>query len=84
MSERKEIDYTENDIYAYFGCPVNIWEADRHDLLAVIGGMSGILELLWHKEVDPEVAFKDFKDWLIDNQELKSIEVEVVEESETE
>lgn len=84
MLERKIIDYTENDIYAYFGCSTDIWQADRHDLLAIIGGMSGILELLWHKEVDPEVAFKDFKDWLIEQQELKSIEVEVVEESETE
>jgi len=78
MSERKEIDYTENDIYAYFGCPVNIWEADRHDLLAVIGGMSGILELLWHKEITPEVSFNDFKQWLEDH---KPIEVEVVNDA---
>ena len=78
MSERKEIDYTENDIYAYFGCPVNIWEADRHDLLAIIGGMSGILELLWHKEITPEVSFNDFKQWLEDH---KPIEVEVVNDA---
>ena len=43
------IDYEESDIYQYFGCPTEIWEADRADLLAIIGGMSGIMELLWHK-----------------------------------
>jgi hypothetical protein len=31
--------------------------------------MSGILELLWHKQVTPEIAFKDFKSWLKERQE---------------
>ena len=71
------IDYEESDIYDYFGCLTSIWNADRADLLAVIGGMSGILELLWHKEITPEQSFDDFKQWLKDHQ---PIEVEVVNE----
>ena len=71
------IDYEESDIYDYFGCSTSIWNADRADLLAVIGGMSGILELLWHKEITPEQSFDDFKQWLKDHQ---PIEVEVVNE----
>ena len=71
------IDYQESDIYQYFGCPTEIWEADRADLLAIIGGMSGIMELLWHKEITPEQSFDYFKQWLRDQQ---PIEVEVVDE----
>lgn len=78
MLKRKIIDYTENDIYDYFGCSTDIWQADRHDLLAVIGGMSGILELLWHKEITPEVSFNDFKEWLEDNQ---PIDVEIIDDT---
>ena len=68
MSKEK-IDYIEQDIYDYFGADQEIYKATRHDLLGVIGGMSGILELLWHKEVTPEIAFKDFKSWLKERQE---------------
>ena len=69
MSKEK-IDYIEQDIYDYFGADQEIYKATRHDLLGVIGGMSGILELLWHKQVTPEIAFKDFKSWLKERQEL--------------
>ena len=68
MSKEK-IDYVEQDIYDYFGADQEIYKATRHDLLGVIGGMSGILELLWHKQVTPEIAFKDFKSWLKERQE---------------
>ncbi len=44
-------------------------------MLGVIGGMSGILELIWHKQVTPEIAFRDFKSWLKERQELDMIEV---------
>ena len=37
--------------------------------------MSGILELLWHKEVTPEIAFKDFKSWLKEREELDTPQV---------
>jgi len=74
MSKEK-IDYIEQDIYDYFGADQEIYKASRHDLLGVIGGMSGILELLWHKEVTPEIAFKDFKSWLKERQELDMIEI---------
>jgi len=77
MKNKTVIDYTESDIYEYFGCPTEIWEADRADLLAVIGGMSGILELLWHEEITSKQSFDDFKQWLTDHQ---PIEVEVVNE----
>ena len=66
---KEKIDYIEQDIYDYFGADQEIYKATRHDLLGVIGGMSGILELLWHKEVTPEIAFKDFKSWLKERQE---------------
>ena len=66
---KEKIDYVEQDIYDYFGADQEIYKATRHDLLGVIGGMSGILELLWHKEVTPEIAFKDFKSWLKERQE---------------
>ena len=66
---REKIDYIEQDIYEYFGADQDIYKATRHDLLGVIGGMSGILELLWHKEVTPEIAFKDFKSWLKERNE---------------
>ena len=68
MSKEK-IDYIEQDIYDYFGADQEIYKATRHELLGVIGGMSGILELLWHKQVTPEIAFKDFKSWLKERQE---------------
>ena len=66
---KEKIDYIEQDIYDYFGADQEIYKATRHDLLGVIGGMSGILELLWHKQVTPEIAFKDFKSWLKERQE---------------
>jgi hypothetical protein len=66
---KEKIDYIEQDIYEYFGADQDIYKATRHDLLGVIGGMSGILELLWHKEVTPEIAFKDFKSWLKERNE---------------
>lgn len=69
------IDYAEEDIYKYFGSAHDIWKADRSELLAIIGGMSGVLELLWHKEVTPDEAFSDFKVWLADRQELDNIQV---------
>jgi len=71
----KKIDYSEQDIYDYFGADQEIYKATRHDLLGVIGGMSGILELLWHKEVTPEIAFKDFKLWLKEREELDTPQV---------
>jgi len=40
--------------------------------------MSGILELLWHKEITPEVSFNDFKEWLEDNQ---PIDVEIIDDT---
>ena len=73
MSKEK-IDYIEQDIYDYFGADQEIYKATRHELLGVIGGMSGILELLWHKQVTPEIAFKDFKSWLKERQELDMTE----------
>ena len=66
---KEKIDYIEQDIYDYFGADQEIYKATRHELLGVIGGMSGILELLWHKQVTPEIAFKDFKSWLKERQE---------------
>ena len=78
MEEDKNIvDYSEQDIYDYFGASRDLWEADRIDLLGIIGGMSGILELLWHKEVTPEASFRDFKNWL---KETQPVEVEEVED----
>lgn len=78
MSEdNRVVDYSEQDIYAYFGADKDLWEADRVDLLGIIGGMSGILELLWHKEVTPEASFRDFKNWL---KETQPVEVEEVED----
>ena len=76
---KKMIDYTEQEIYEYFGADSDIWQADRHTLLGVIGGMSGMLELLWHKEVTPEASFRDFKNWL---KETQPVEVEEVEDEE--
>jgi len=72
---KEKIDYSEQDIYDYFGTDQEIYKATRHDLLGVIGGMSGILELLWHKEVTPEIAFKDFKLWLKEREELDTPQV---------
>ena len=69
------IDYEEQDIYNYFGADHDIWKADRHELLGVIGGMSGILELLWHGHVSSERSFHDFKEWLEEVRELDMIEV---------
>jgi hypothetical protein len=78
MEEDKNIvDYSEQDIYNYFGAGNDLWEADRIDLLGIIGGMSGILELIWHKEITPEASFRDFKNWL---KETQPIEVEEVED----
>ena len=78
MEEDKNIvDYSEQDIYNYFGADKDLWEADRVDLLGIIGGMSGILELIWHKEITPEASFRDFKNWL---KETQPIEVEEVED----
>ena len=71
----EKIDYVEQDIYDYFGADQNIWNAERHELLGIIGGMSGILELIWHNQVTPERSFKDFKDWLKETKELDMIEV---------
>ena len=71
----EKIDYVEQDIYDYFGADQNIWKAERHELLGIIGGMSGILELIWHNQVTPERSFKDFKDWLKETKELDMIEV---------
>jgi len=71
---KEKIDYIEQDIYDYFGADQEIYKATRHDLLGVIGGMSGILELLWHKQVTPEIAFKDFKSWLKEREELDMID----------
>ena len=72
---KEKIDYVEQDIYDYFGADQNIWNAERHELLGIIGGMSGILELIWHNQVTPERSFKDFKDWLKETKELDMIEV---------
>lgn len=69
------IDYEEQDIYAYFGADQNIWDAGRHELLGVIGGMSGILELIWHGHVSSERSFLDFKEWLKEARELDMIEI---------
>ena len=63
-SAEEKIDYVEQDIYDYFGADQEIYKATRHDLLGVIGGMSGVLELLWHKQVTPEIALGNFKSWL--------------------
>jgi hypothetical protein len=71
----EKIDYVEQDIYDYFGADQNIWNAERHELLGIIGGMSGILELIWHNQVSPERSFKDFKDWLKETKELDMIQV---------
>ena len=73
--DKERIDYVEQDIYDYFGADQNIWNADRHELLGIIGGMSGILELIWHGHVTSERSFKDFKDWLKETKELDMIEV---------
>ena len=62
---KEKIDYVEQDIYDYFGADQNIWNAERHELLGIIGGMSGILELIWHKQVTPERSLKDFAEWSI-------------------
>lgn len=72
---KEKIDYVEQDIYNYFGADQNIWKAERHELLGIIGGMSGILELIWHGHVTPERSLKDFKDWLKETKELDMIEV---------
>jgi len=77
----KSIDYVEQDIYDYFGADQNIWQADRHELLGVIGGMSGILELIWHGHVTPEIAFKDFKAWLKERDEIDAIQVEITDDA---
>ena len=77
----KSIDYVEQDIYDYFGADQNIWKADRHELLGVIGGMSGILELIWHGHVTPEIAFKDFKAWLKERDEINAIQVEITDDA---
>ena len=77
---KERIDYVEQDIYDYFGADQNIWNADRHELLGIIGGMSGILELIWHGHVTPERSFKDFKDWLKETKELQNIKVTIVED----
>ena len=79
MSKEK-IDYVEQDIYDYFGADQNIWNADRHELLGIIGGMSGILELIWHNHVSSERSLKDFKDWLKETKELQNIKVTIVED----
>jgi len=76
MSEPK-IDYIEQDIYEYFGANEPIALSDKYTLLAIIGGMSGILELLWHKQVTPEQVFSDFKEFLKYKQELANIHIEV-------
>ena len=72
---KEKIDYVEQDIYDYFGADQDIWKAERHELLGIIGGMSGILELIWHNQVSAERSFKDFKDWLKETKELDMIEV---------
>ena len=72
---KEKIDYVEQDIYDYFGADQNIWNAERHELLGIIGGMSGILELIWHNQVSPERSFKDFKEWLKETKELDMIQV---------
>ena len=77
---KKIIDYDEQEIYEYFGADSDVWKADRHTLLGVIGGMSGMLELMWHNEVTPDRAFNDFKEWLKEKQELSNIQVEVEDE----
>ncbi len=77
----KSIDYVEQDIYDYFGADQDIWNAGRHELLGVIGGMSGILELIWHGHVTPEIAFKDFKAWLKEREELNEIQVEISDDA---
>ena len=77
----KSIDYVEQDIYDYFGADQNIWQADRHELLGVIGGLSGILELIWHGHVTPEIAFKDFKSWLKERDEINAIQVEITDDA---
>ena len=73
--DKERIDYVEQDIYDYFGADQNIWNADRHELLGIIGGMSGILEIIGHNQVTPERSFKDFKDWLKETKELDMIQV---------
>ena len=75
LATAEKVDYIEQDIYEYFGVDQEINKATRHELLGVIGGMSGILELIWHKQVTPEIAFRDFKSWLKERQELDMIEV---------
>ena len=76
----KEFDYDEQDIYEYFGGDKEILKADKYSLLAIIGGMSWMLELLWHKEIPLDRAFEDFKKFVIDKRELENIQVEVVED----
>ena len=82
MNEKKILDYDEHDIYEYFGGNKNILQADKYSLLAIIGGMSGMLELIWHKQVSAEQSFQDFKKFIEDKKELENIEVEVVEDEE--
>jgi len=77
----ERIDYAEQDIYDYFGADQNIWKADRLELIGIIGGMSGILELIWHDQVSAERSFKDFKDWLKETQALSQIQVEVEDDA---
>lgn len=79
MSEENKVDYSEQDIYDYFGATEDLWHSSRVELLGIIGGMSGILELLWHKEVTPEASFRDFKNWL---KETQPVEVEEVDDEE--
>ena len=75
------IDYEEQDIYNYFGADHDIWKADRHELLGIIGGMSGILELIWHNEVSAERSFHDFKEWIKERDEINAIEVEITDDA---
>lgn len=80
MENKKILDYDESDIYEYFGGDKDILKADKYSLLAIIGGMSGMLELMWHKEVSVDRAFEDFKNFIKEKRELEAIEVEVIED----
>lgn len=82
MNNKEPFDYDEQDIYEYFGGDQHILKADKYSLLAIIGGMSGMLELLWHKEITTTQSFEDFKKFVEDKKELESIQVEVVEDEE--
>ena len=80
MNNKEPFDYDEQDIEEYFGGDQQILKADKYSLLAIIGGMSGMLELLWHKEITTTQSFEDFKKFVEDKKELESIQVEVVED----